>query len=121
MGLRASFLLLRALPFVSAALLSCGDDESVSANRPERFVFSDDGRAMLWVPEGAAPSDAAITVTREQSEGELRYALEPSGLQFARPAALFVQTGSTDDGGRWLPLVDLESADGSAEGLQSFV
>lgn len=121
MDLRASSILLRALPFLSAALLSCGDDEPGSNTGPERFVFSDDGRAMLWVPEGAAPSDAAITVTREPSEGELRYALEPSGLQFARPAALFVQTGSTDDGGRWLPLADLESADGSADGLQSFV
>lgn len=54
---------------------------------------STDGRAFLLVPLGAAPADAGIRVTTAQNDaGTITVTLEPSGLQFTRPALLAVKS-----------------------------
>lgn len=117
----------RGLYVVCCALLvgattACGSDDAPGgASKPERFVWSDDGRAMLWVPPGAAPASADIRVTLETDTDEWSYLLEPSGLDFATPAALFLRLGNTADGASMLPLPELESAGSGAEPLDAFV
>ncbi|MBX3233134.1 MAG: hypothetical protein KIT84_20290 [Labilithrix sp.] len=95
----------------------CGDDESP---RPERFVVSDDGDAVLWVPEGSAPAGVDIRITRVERGDDSGYALEPSGLVFTTPAGLFVRLPPTEDGQRWVSSATLESEGGERESLQTF-
>ncbi len=83
--------------------------------RPERWIPSDDGTAVLWVPDGGAPGDVAITVKRRA--GALAYELQPSGLSFSPHAVLFMRDAPprARDGGFELLAAELVSADGGRE------
>ncbi len=107
---------------VLAAACSTGGGASAPADQTStgdaRTVTSDDGRAVLVLPDGL---DAEITVTRADRPVQLSgfdgfvvaYDLQPSGLEFAGPAILTVTIPSSEfDLDEGVPLVGAVVVDG---------
>src|SRR5688572_1935980 len=85
------------------------------APRPERWVVANDGTAVLWLRDGGAPADVAVTVTRDDAG----FIFAPDGLQLGVPAILFVPTAGPplepDAGGMQSVQGEVASSDGGIQ------